>query len=366
MKKLLLLILGAFPVFGYAQSDSVLILSDVHVNLALKCKNFYHTDTDTTLFLSAIKNVKPGKYPFIIMPGDLLKHNGHSKEVMDKTFAYIIKNVQRIDKDAIILPALGNNDCIAHNTPNKETYDTFYKTLLEPIDQHKKIARTFYKGGYYAYEKDDLSIIVLNTVLFMCENKNLASAARAELRWLENKLSTLKPNQSVWLVYHVPPGIDRFSKTPSWQDSIQVTYAHIIEKYASLIKFQLAGHTHMIDAKLMINNGKLFSTVVIAPGLDSRNSNNPAYQVMHFNKHDKKVNEINTYYTDSLSNYQWHAFTFKDLGFKFLLDCDNESGKGTQFVERYTIYRGATRSEDGADIAWDEDFCAISAIKIPY
>ena len=358
--------LVAFPVFGYAQRDSVLILSDVHVDPNRSWDTFYHTDTDSKLFLSAVRSVKPGKYPFIIMPGDLLKHNGHSKRLMKETFTYIIKNVQNIDKDAVILPALGNNDCIAHNEPNTKTYDLFYKALLKPIDRDGKIKKSFHAGGYYAYEKDSLSIIVLNTVLFMCENKNLASAARAELNWLENKLSTLKPNSSVWLVYHVPPGIDRFTKTPAWQDSIQVSYLHIIEKFAAHIKFQLAGHTHMTDAKLLINNGKLFSTVLIAPGLDSRNKNNPAYQVMYFNKHNKNVNEVTTYYTDSLSNYQWHSFTFKDFGFSFLLDCDRNSSMGTEFVKRYTTCRGMTKSEDQADIAWDNDFCSISTITIPY
>lgn len=362
MKKLLFLILTAFPAFSYAQKDSILVLSDVHVQLDTTWSTFYHMDTDTSLFLSAINNIKPGKYPFIVMPGDLLKHKGHSKQVMKKTFAYIVKNVQNIDKHAIILPALGNNDCMEHNVPDAETYDVFYKALLKPIDQNGKIKKTFYKGGYYTYEKNNLSIIVLNTILFMSENEKLASAARAELKWLEYKLSTLKPNQSVWLVYHVPPGIDRYSKSPSWQGSIQLAYTRIVEKYASLIKFQLAGHTHMADVKLMINNGKLLSPVVIAPGLDTRNGNNPAYQVMYYNKRDKKINEITTYYTDSMSNLQWHSFTFKDLGFKFLLDCNRDSSIGAEFVKHYTIDRGTARSQDGSDIAWNEDFCQTSNV----
>jgi hypothetical protein len=362
MKKLLFLLLAAFPAFSYAQKDSILVLSDVHVRLDTTWSTFYHTDTDSSLFLSAINNIKPGKYPFIIMPGDLLKHKGHSKQVMKTTFAYIIKHVHNIDKRAIILPALGNNDCMAHNVPDAETYDVFYKSLLKPIDQNGKIKKTFYKGGYYAYEKNSLSIIVLNTVLFMSENKNLAPAARAELKWLEYKLSTLKRNQSVWLVYHVPPGIDRYSKSPSWQDSIQLAYTHIIKKYASLIKFQLAGHTHMADVKLMVNNGKLLSSVVIAPGLDTRNGNNPAYQVMHYDKRNKKINEITTYYTDSISNLKWHSFTFKDLGFKFLLDCNDGSSTGAEFVKHYTIDRGTTKSQDGSAIAWNDDFCTVSKI----
>lgn len=366
MRKLLFLILTAFPAFSYAQRDSVLILSDVHVRLDTTWSTFYHTDTDSSLFLSAINNVKPGKYPFIIMPGDMLKHKGHSKQVMQNTYAYIIKHVRNIDKRAIILPALGNNDCTKHDLPDAETYDIFYKSLLKPIDKNGEIEKTFRKGGYYAYEKGDLSIIVLNTILFMSENKNLAPAARAELKWLEYKLSTLKPNQSVWLVYHVPPGIDRYLKSPAWQDSIQLAYTQIIKKYASLIKFQLAGHTHTTDAKLMISKGKVFSSVVIAPGLDSRNGNNPAYQVMYYNKQDKKLNKITTYYTDSLSNGQWHSYIFKDLDFKFLLDYHRDSSIGTRFIKHYTTCRGAIRAKDGSDIAWNEDFCLASQIKTDY
>lgn len=365
MKKILFLLL-ALPVFCYAQTDSVLVLSDVHVDRNDTVSAFYHVDSSPALFLSAIENAKAGKYPFIIMPGDLLKHGKvHTKKEMKESFEFVIKHVQSIDRQAIVLPAIGNNDCMAHNTPDEATYEIFYKALLKKIDHGRRIKRSFLKGGYYAYEKDGLSVIVLNTVLFMPENAQLVSEAKEELTWLEEKLKALRPDQSAWLVYHVPPGIDRYGKTPSWQDSLQAAYLRIVKQYAPRIKFQLAGHTHMVDTRLLADSGKLTNYVAIAPGLDSRNGNNPAYQVVHYSKKDKIVSEITTHYTDATSEYKWHSFTFTDVDFGFFLNATDSSNKGADFIKHYTANRGATSSSDKMPIIWNDEFRAISTIKLP-
>ena len=371
MKKLLPFIIALLPVFGYSQTDSVLVLSDVHIDLRKPFDTFYHIDTDPRVFLSAAANAKAGKYSFIIMPGDLLRHttkaenDTHDVADMKLSYKYVIKNIKAIDKRAIILPALGNNDCIAHNIPNAATYKVFYDALLKRIDRGGRIKKSFLAGGYYAYEKDSLAIIILNTVLFMRENDSLAIEAKAELVWLKEKLQSLKPGQSAWLVYHVPPGIDRYGKTPSWQDSIQATYLQIIKQYAPRIKLQLAGHTHMVDARLLVDSGKLLSYIAIAPGLDSRNGNNPAYQVLHYNQSDKRASQITTWYTDALSNYAWHSFAFKNLDFGFFKDGSSDNSLGLDFIRHYTTCRGATQAKDKTAIAWDDTFRGISTIKIP-
>jgi sphingomyelin phosphodiesterase acid-like 3 len=363
MKKILLLLFGVLPLTGYAQTDSVLVLSDVHVDLSAKKNTFYREDTDPALFISAVKNVKPGNFPFIIMPGDLLPHgDSHSDAEMKKTCQYILKNVQHIAKDAIILPALGNNDCKSHNSPDQATYAVFYDAMLKRIDHHDSIAKTFKEGGYYSYDKEDLSIIMMNTLLFAFGPD---SAAVQELKWLGKTLAQdRRINKRVWIVYHIPPGIDRYTGGPSWHSDIQQMYLDTIKKYASVIKFQLAGHTHMNDIRLITDAGKLISYIAIAPGLDTRNGNNPAYQVIHYNTQDKMINAIRTYYTDSLSNYRWHTVDFKAFDFNFLLHFESQSSKGADFVRNYPIRRGPLKSKNGEQIGWDARFCSESIIAL--
>ncbi|WP_114937646.1 hypothetical protein [Mucilaginibacter endophyticus] len=365
MKKFLLLFLALFPLLVQAQTqtDSVLVLSDVHVDLNLKPDVFYHkVDTDTALFKSATKNAGSGKYTFIIMPGDLLSHgDNHTEADMSKTFKYVADHVHQIDKNAVILPALGNNDCAQHNTPDTTTYRIFYNSLLARIDHDNHIYNTFKKGGYYTYDKGDLSVIVLNTLLFAFGPD---TEAIKELDWLKKELrEDSKKHKKVWMVYHIPPGTDRYADGPFWHSNIKELYLSIIKTYASTIKFQLAGHTHMNDAELISDHGKLISYVAIAPGLDTRNQNNPGYQVIHFNKRDKAVNEIRTYYTSGSHPYQWQSFSFRALDFNFLRNFKPESVQGINFVKDYSMQRGTVISSKKQEIVWGDKFSTDSQVK---
>jgi sphingomyelin phosphodiesterase acid-like 3 len=363
MKKKLLFLFALFPLLAQAQTDSVLVLSDIHVDLTLKTDVFYHkVDTDTALFNSAVKNASFGKYAFIMMPGDLLSHGDtHTEAGITNEFKYIVNRVQQIDKNAIVLPALGNNDCLIHNAPDTGTYRIFYNSLLARIDHNKSIYNTFKVGGYYTYNKGNLTLIALNTLLFAFGPDD---EAIKELNWLEKTLLKYrKANKKVWMFYHIPPGTDRYGETPSWHADVKDKYLAIIKKYADIIKFQLAGHTHMKDAELITDGSKLISYVAIAPGLDTRNGNDPAYQVFHFNKLNKVVTEIRTYYSNGAHPYQWESFTFKALDFDFLSNYKSDSSLGASFVKDYPIRRGVVKSKSGSPIIWDAKFSEESKVK---
>jgi len=356
MKNLFLFLFIALPLMGMAQTDSVLVMPDVHLDLTLKPTSFYHTDTDTTLFLSAVGNLGAQKFPFILMAGDFLSHRPtHDPANMAKTFKYIIDHVQNIDPSAVILPALGNNDCLVHNTSGKETYDVFYKSMLKRIDKNDAIYKTFSTGGYYSYETDSLSVIALNTLL--CAWGPFQDA-KNEMDWLGKTLQAdRRAGKKAWLFYHVPPGIDKFNGRTTWDAGVQQMYLDTIKKYAAIIKFQLSGHTHMDDCRLITDKGKLISYVAIAPGLDSRNGNNPAYQVMHFDVPSKTIRKVYTWYTDSAHPYQWFGFGFTALNYNFILHYNSNSPEGRDFVNHYSTDRPMKRMK------WNADFCNESIIS---
>lgn len=363
MKKLLVLCFVLLALFGNAQTRSILVLSDLHVDMKLKPANFYHTDADTTLFSSVISNIDHQKFPFIIAPGDFLPHQAiHDTADMKNTYQYLIVNIQSIDTAAIVLPALGNNDCVLHNMPDKKTYEVFYNSMLKRIDFDGSIGKTFKEGGYYNYNKGDLSVIVLNSLVFAFGPD---SASVKEIKWFGKTLQDdRQAGKKVWIVYHIPPGIDRYAKKPSWHEAIQHMYLDTVKKYAAIIKFQLAGHTHMDDFRVITHGQKVISYIDIAPGLDTRNGNNPAYQTVEYNGKSKIINEITTFYTDSLDKYKWSSYSFKHLDFNFLLQYDSNSKQGNEFVKHYSTNRGPVKAIDGVVIAWNDDFVKQSMIEV--
>jgi len=81
--------------------------------------------------------------------------------------------------DKILLPTIGNNDVIVHNTVpcNQEVADMYYQQLYDlwfpeehrpPNFDNKTVSDTFKNGGYYRYDfaNTDLTLLALNTMYY--------------------------------------------------------------------------------------------------------------------------------------------------------------------------------------------------------
>ena len=111
-------------------------------------------------------------------------------------------------------------------------------------------------GGFSSYVIPldagvELTVISLNTVLYAPGGKNSESDPFGQLAWLEEQLATLSavPDASskrVYICAHIPPAFDAYSLQLQWEPKFIKAYFAIVERYSSLIKAQLFGHTHKV------------------------------------------------------------------------------------------------------------------------
>jgi len=361
MSKILFWILVCIPYFGWAQNYSALVFSDIHLSLDWDQDARRNCDADTSLFQSALK-VASGKYKYILLPGDLMQHgNTHDTNSLRKTFTYIFSHLHQIDPNAIIIPSLGNNDCLNHNEPDNTTFRIFYDCLLKCLDKDGTISNDFLTGGYYQYTSGGLSFLSLNTVLF----RNNSDFNTLELDWLEQRLVQDSANkQDVWIVYHIPPGTDsdrvRHVPTQRWDPALEQRYAQLMRRFAPIIKYQQAGHLHMDDDKLIMQSGRLSSYIHISPGLNWRNGNNPAFQVLHADKNLDTVKDIITHYSDT-SGHHWDSYSFHDFSFGFFIHFNTQSKEGNEFMRHLTTNRPDKTHQHGIP-SWNEVFAKRSEI----
>jgi hypothetical protein len=139
-------------------------------------------------------------------------------------------------------------------------------------------------------------LIALNSVFFSMLYDNACGArtempAQDEFAWLEKTLEAANDSEeTVWLLMHIPPGIDSYSTnrnqgTPIefWRPDLLARFLNLLDRYRSTIQIAIAGHTHMDDFRVACV-GETWLLTKIVPAVSPIFGNNPGYQIFDFEK----------------------------------------------------------------------------------
>ena len=315
----------------------------------------YGQDTNWWLLQSALDQMrKTLPHPaFILITGDLLAHNfpntfakamhdhdrQHYRAFVRKTVDFLALEFRRRFGDTKILLAIGNNDEECGNY-SIHPHGMF---LIDTADLARNLAHaddhfvaTWEALGSYNVPLPGVPgvrILVLNTVFF--SNKYHAASFQDGcasvpptgghdlLAWLESNLSQAKQaNEKVWIVYHIPPGIDGYSTmqqylslsqaiaapgaqlcsqaiVPMWVPAWTSKFDSLLQKYDTTVVASLAGHTHTDDFRLINASGANPSFVLINPAVSPVYDQNPAFRVATFTAQGT-LSDQTTYYLTNL------------------------------------------------------------------
>jgi len=342
----------------------------------------YGQDTNWWLLQSALDQMqKTLPHPaFIMITGDLLAHNfpdsfaktlhdkdrEHYRAFVRKTVDFLALEFRQRFVNTQVLLAIGNNDEECGNY-SIHPHGMF---LIDTAELARDLAHA--DDGFVASWKalgsynvphpvvPGVRIIVLNTVFF--SNRYHAASFQdgcasvpptggpALLTWLESSLSEAKrANEKVWLVFHIPPGIDGFSTiqkylslthgapapttricskaiVPMWVPTWTAQFDDLLEKYQDTVIATLAGHTHADDFRLLNTTATNPLFIVINPPMSPIYGQNPAFRVASFTS-DGMLADQTTYYLTNLDHAsrndagQWEKeYTFSKEWKKPLLD----------------------------------------------
>lgn len=94
-----------------------------------------------------------------------------------------------------IIPTLGNNDFIKHDQSTSrlnahEVYSKYHDIFFTDNIVQPKDKKTFLNGGYYRWDMPNrkVTILALNTVTYMVENKQNFEGGDDQLEWLKKEL----------------------------------------------------------------------------------------------------------------------------------------------------------------------------------
>lgn len=316
----------------------------------------YGSDTNWWLLKSAMKQfpVTAPHPSFVMVTGDLLAHNFPQSyqsathdpdpqqyhEFVLKTVQFLALQMQREFPGTriFITPGNNDNDCGDYTI---EANGTFLGDTA-PVERElaagdDELVSTWKSLGSFNVPHPSLPgvrIISLNSIFLSQKYQALSSshgctpvsstAAADLLTWLEKNLAAAaQANQKVWLMFHIPPGIDGYASAMSRQGSIgkgaadnaetcgksivpmwvpewTAQFDALLAKYQSTVIAGFAGHTHSDDFRLIGDAGPERKFVLVDPAISPVYQQNPSFRVVDY-RSDGNVTNQSTYYLTNLT-----------------------------------------------------------------
>lgn len=283
----------------------------------------YGADTNHALMRSAFSSMQrtTPQPAFVLVTGDWLTH-GFQEEYhrafptsdksaflafQHKTMRFLAEQLGELYPDTTIYPVLGNNDTDCGDY-DLQTHGPFLEDsvdVLEPlVNRHgaaPEFRSTYPVGGYYTAKLpfEHGRLIVLNGVFWSPAFKNECASStwdpgQEELTWLEQTLAaSARDGESVWLAFHIPPGIDVFQTLSSkdcppagpsctsvsmYKPQYEKQLLALLRQHAGIIRMAFAGHTHMNEFRLLSAPGEPASLPLLQVGsISPIFYNNPSY-----------------------------------------------------------------------------------------
>ena len=290
----------------------------------------YGQDANDPLLTSALAAARRfAPHPdFILISGDFLAHDFQKKldaaapgqgddgyrRFVQKTLEYVSARLSEAFPGSLIFPALGNNDsfCGDYKIEPSGAFLAMLQKVWRPLlgDHQGSFDQTFPVSGAYSVPHPTIPkhrLIVLNSVFFSAKYQNACGSGpapdSAELAWLAGEIrDAAGKGERIWLVHHVPPGIDAFGTLNAkgscasnpvslWQADDLTEFTRLTAEPAGVVTASFAGHTHMDEFRLPSGGGFIHVT----PGLSPLFGNNPGFQVFDYDRASGAIRDVRTY-----------------------------------------------------------------------
>jgi sphingomyelin phosphodiesterase acid-like 3 len=360
---------------------------------------------------------RAAKARFVIVSGDLMAHAFGCKYAAlfpkaapedyraftEKTLNIVLASLRRSLPGVPVYAALGNNDsdCGDYQLDLNSAFlaaeaDEFTHGFAA-ADRAQAI-RTFAMGGDYSVSLPapfkHTRLLVLDDVFLSkryttCGGKEDPAPAAAQIAWLAQQLREARSkNEKVWVVAHIPPGVDPYSTATKGKDicagnkptmflSSEVL-PETMARFGDVIRLAIFAHTHMDEVRLLEAGDEDAKSAGVAikmiPSISPIDGNDPAFTVATI---DPATATMKDYRVIAASNKtgadtKWaeeydfaktygepdfSAASVRDLIGRFSADRGAADGASQSYIQNYDV--GQPARELG--LVWPLYVCALKS-----
>lgn len=298
-------------------------------------------DTNHALLVSSLAAFakRAADADFAIVPGDFLAHEFEDKaakalnvaptspaagEMAVKTTLFVADLLADALAGKPAIVALGNNDSSCGDY-RIEPGGSYLAKTRETVRRLVGAARldpdfdeTYAAAGYYAVRHPTVAndlIIVLNDILWSTKYRDACgtgghAAAQAMFGWLRERLARQRAaGGRVWMVHHIPWGIDPYSTieaaasscpakvVPFLQEPYASDFPALLAEYREVLQASFSGHTHFDDYRLLIDRqGAAIGVDKVTPAISPIFGQNPGFQVFTYDRRSGAPKDFSTWY----------------------------------------------------------------------
>jgi sphingomyelin phosphodiesterase acid-like 3 len=302
-------------------------------------------DTSFVLFDSSLKAMRThaAGVKFVTVSGDLLSHSfpckfattfpkstlANYRAFVEKTLDYVMGELYGAFPNVPVYIALGNNDSDCGDY-RLDAHSEFLAitgkdvTKYFPASERQGAEESFAAGGYYSVSLpiENARLLVLNDIFMSknyatCTGKPDPTAADAQLAWLRQQLTEARSKkQKVWVMGHIPPGIDLYSTAKRMTDVCggqepvmflsSEKMADVIAEFGDVVELAIFAHTHMDELRLLKDDGHTPAStksvaVKVVSSISPINGNHPSFTVAQIDPSSAALKDYKVFVASNLT-----------------------------------------------------------------
>eukprot|EP00931_Biecheleriopsis_adriatica_P109881 TRINITY_DN84149_c0_g1_i1.p1 TRINITY_DN84149_c0_g1~~TRINITY_DN84149_c0_g1_i1.p1 ORF type:complete len:592 (-),score=58.58 TRINITY_DN84149_c0_g1_i1:148-1659(-) len=245
-----------------------------------------------------------GDVEFVLFTGDFTRHQQDLMPDPSKNVTATIEQTLHAlsthdSVGTISVGALGNDDSPQDyqlNITTNETQNPWLSDVATVFSREGCLSSStldkYTYGGFYEQSVGGLTVITLNTIIYSVRHipqpppgEMLPADPFGQLEWLRNRLQHASATgQTVWIVSHIPPGMETYGYTQLWHPEYLAAYQSILEQpeLGGTVAAQLFGHTHSDEFRLMPRAPEKMGPVLIAGAISPIYRSNPTFRLVEY------------------------------------------------------------------------------------
>jgi hypothetical protein len=296
---LLLATLAAGAGGARATAAPWLFVSDIHLKAVSKrpTPSGAGHDTNAALFASAIRAMQrtDPHPPVVVVTGDLLAH-GIDPQAATATAVRVARQLGAAFPQAQFVLALGNNDsacgdyALAPGARFLRDVAAAWAPLVNRGGAAPDFVRTFVRDGFYTARLPEtgLRAVVVDDVFWSPRYRagcgaagNVATAEMTELA-----AAVRRAPGPVWVLFHIPPGVDAFSTVqvskglaivPFLAPALRDRMLAVLASAPGKIVLAVGAHTHRFAYRIVAAAGARPVPLLLVPAISPVYGNAPSF-----------------------------------------------------------------------------------------